>query len=128
LSAQHHVIETAPNVLQYTTYLEVGSDSIGDSSVFEGQSIAQPAEVSARSIVPNVRNVADNSTPVLTKGSQLYANDGFAISTNRPQSSIVIDNTAYTWVSTKLTDSPSNVDERNRTLATHLRLAAKNVL
>ena len=128
LSAQHHIIETAPNVLQYTTYLEVGSDSIGDSSVFEGQFSAQPAEVSPRSIVPNVRNVADNPTPVLTKGSQLYANDGFAISTNRPQSSVVVDNTAYTWVSTKLTDNPNNVDDRNRTAATHLRLAAKNVL
>jgi phage protein D len=127
LSAQHHIIETSPNILTYITYLEVGADSLGQAVVYNDQTLL-PSEISYRALVPNVRNVAESTESTLIKGTQEYANDGFSVSDNRPQPDYVTSVRPYVWVAKRGLDSPSNVDARNRTEAVIKRLEGSNVL
>jgi hypothetical protein len=70
LSAKHHVIETAPNILQYTTFLEVGTDSIGTASVWKDEAVLAPSDIKIRKLIPNTRNVVDANASILTDGYQ----------------------------------------------------------
>jgi len=128
LSAQHHIIETAPNILQYTTFLEVGTDSIGTASVWKDEAVLSPSDIKIRKLVPNSRNVVDATASLLTNGSQLYSNDGFTIVTNRPKPTSESNVVPYVWVAERGRDSANNQDSRNRSEVVVARLEAKGVL
>jgi hypothetical protein len=70
LSAKHHVVETAPNIMQYTTFLEVGTDSIGTASVWKDEAVLAPSDIKIRKLTLNARNVAGADASVLTDGYQ----------------------------------------------------------
>jgi phage protein D len=127
LSARHHIIETSPNILTYITHLEVGADSLGQAFVYNDQTLL-PAEIGARVLVPNARNVAEVTESTLVRGTQEYANDGFSISENRPQPEYVASARPHVWVAKRGLDSPSNIDTRNRTAAVIKRLEGSGVL
>lgn len=128
LSAQHQIIETAPNIFQYTTFLEVGADSIGTANVWKDQAILAPSDIKVRRLIPNSRNVIDATSSILTDGSQAYSNNGFTMVTNRPNPESESNVVPYVWVAERGTDSPSNQDTRDRSAAVVARLEAKGVL
>jgi phage protein D len=128
LSAQHQIIETAPNIFQYTTFLEVGADSIGTANVWKDQTILAPSDIKVRSLLPNTRNVVDATASILTDGSQAYSNNGFTMVTNRSKPESESNVVPYVWVAERGTDSPSNQDTRDRSAAVVARLEAKGVL
>jgi hypothetical protein len=128
LSAQHQIIETAPNIFQYTTFLEVGADSIGTANVWKDQTILAPSDIKVRRLIPNSRNVIDATASILTDGSQAYSNNGFTMVTNRPNPESESNVVPYVWVAERGTDSPSNQDTRDRSAAVVARLEAKGVL
>jgi hypothetical protein len=71
LSAQHHIIEAAPNILKYTTFLEVGADSIGTANVWKDEAIVAPSDIKIRELIPNSRNVVGANASLLTRGSHV---------------------------------------------------------
>lgn len=86
MSVNHRVIETQPNILRYTTVLQVGTDSIGSANVWsDGQVIDVPDVIQIRSIIPGVINKVANENSVLTDGNTVYSNEGFGSTNNRPQ-------------------------------------------
>jgi phage protein D len=128
LSAQHQIIETAPNIFQYTTFLEVGTDSIGTATVWKDEAITAPSQIKIRSLIPNSRNVVSATSSILTDGSQAYSNDGFTMITNREKPAAESNVVPYVWVAERGTDSPNNQDTRNRSAVVISRLEAKGVL
>jgi hypothetical protein len=128
LSAQHQIIETSPNIFQYTTFLEVGTDSIGTANVWKDKTVLAPSDIKVRSLVPNSRNVIDAKTSVLTDGSQVYSNNGFTMITNRTKPESESNVVPYVWVAERGVDSPNNQDTRNRSSVVIARLEAKGVL
>ena len=125
LYAEHNVSEESPNILKYTTVLDVGADSIGQASVWQGQSIVSPASVRVRNLTPNTRNVAPNDSSTLTEGDGTYSNEGFSQVTNRAPASNV---KPYVWVSVAPKDGRYNADVRKRPKAVIKRLEARGVL
>lgn len=128
LSSQHQIIETAPNIFQYTTFIEVGTDSIGTATVWKDEAVIAPSDIKIRKLIPNSRNVVGATESVLTDGSQLYTNDGFTMVTNRPKPTSESNVVPYVWVAERGTDSPNNQDTRNRSAVVIARLEAKGVL
>jgi hypothetical protein len=125
LYTEHNVVEQAPNVLKYTTILDVGADSIGQAQVWKGEVISSPSSVRVRTLVPDTRNVPLNTDSILTEGTGTYNNSGFTEVSNRETESNV---KPYVWVATTVVDSPNNIDVRNRPQAIVRRLAARGVL
>ena len=125
LYTEHSVVEQSPNVLKYTTILDVGSDSIGQADVWKGKTITSPSDVRVRTLVPNTRNVPANTASVLTEGTGTYSNTGFTEVSNRATTANV---KPYVWIAVNATDSPSNMDVRNRPEAVIRRLESRGVL
>jgi len=129
LSARHHIVETSPNILRYTTILEVGSDSIGAASVWSDGLVETPKDIPERILVSGVKNVSVNSESVLVAGSQETANDGFTFVTNTSLPSNATNNKPTTWRA-KLPKSEATVvsDTRVRSRAAANRLEARGVI
>ena len=125
LYTEHSVVEQAPNILKYTTILDVGADSIGQAEVWRGEAITSPSSVRVRNLVPDTRNVPPNTSSILTEGTGTYNNTGFTEVSNRQTESNV---RPYVWVATTAADSANNIDVRNRPEAVIRRLAARGVL
>ena len=125
LYTEHSVVESAPNVLKYTTILDVGADSIGQADVWRGEVITSPSSVRVRTLVPDTRNVPPNTSSVLSGGTGTYNNSGFTEVTNRETASNV---RPHVWVAAAASDSANNIDVRNRPEAVVRRLAARGVL
>lgn len=128
LSAQHHIVETATNIFQYTTFLEVGTDSIGTANVWKDSIVHSPSDIKVRVLVADARNVVNGNTSLLTQGSKEYSNDGFTMITNRPKPEADSNVVPYIWVAERGTDSPNNQDTRNRSEVVIARLESKGVL
>jgi phage protein D len=97
LSTEHHIVEVKPNVLQYTTYLQVGSDSIGDANVLNGVNILKPETIKKRALVPGVRNNPPSNKSKLKKGTGEYVNHLSQI-TNRPKGTKYNNQVAHIWI------------------------------
>lgn len=86
MSVKHKVIETEPNILTYTTILQVGTDSIGTANVWsDGKVVAVPDVIQIRDLVPDTLNKVSNEASLLTDGNTVYSNEGFGSTNNRPQ-------------------------------------------
>jgi phage protein D len=125
LYTEHSVVEQSPNILKYTTILDVGADSIGQAEVWKGENITSPSDVRVRTLVPDTRNVPPNNSSVLTEGTGTYNNSGFTEVSNRATTSNV---RPHVWVAANVSDSVNNIDVRNRPEAIVRRLAARGVL
>lgn len=125
LYAEHHVIETSPNILSYTTTLDVGTDSIGQAQAWKGEVVSSPNTFKVRALVPDTRNVPVVSGSTLTEGTGTFSNVGFTEVTNRSTSSNV---KPYVWVSISAGDNPVNIDIKNRPEVVVKRLESKGVL
>ena len=70
LSTEHKVIEKERNSQIYTTILNIGTDSLGTAVTWtDGQLVTQPAAISARTVIPNVRQTAVVPTSNILKTS-----------------------------------------------------------
>jgi phage protein D len=84
LSTIHKVVETRPNVLTYTTLLEVGADSLGAAIEWvDGQIITSPRDSQIIPIVPGKKNKPHVAASVLKVGTNKTNNKGFAVASNR---------------------------------------------
>jgi phage protein D len=97
LSAEHHIVETKPNVLQYTTYLQVGSDSIGEASVLGGVKTLKPEIIKKRALVPGVKNNPPSNKSMLKKGTGTYVNHLSQV-TNRSKGTKYNNQVAHIWI------------------------------
>jgi phage protein D len=123
LSSQHRVVEESPNILKYTTVLQVGTDSLGTADVWkDGKLISQPEVVQIRNIVPNTTNKVVSNSSELTNGNTTYSNIGFTMS-SRPSASTGA--VPYTWIAsaTENTDPLKYVAPPTKTDATIARMA-----
>jgi hypothetical protein len=129
LSATHRVVETSPNILRYTTILEVGSDSIGAASVWSDGLVEAPNEIPERVLVSGVKNVSVNSKSVLIAGSQTTANDGFTLVTNTSLPNSAVINKATTWrAQLPKSEATTASDTRVRSQAAANRLESRGVI
>jgi hypothetical protein len=87
LGAIHHVIETSPNVFQYTTTLDIGADSLGAARTFARHNATKPSATRIRQITVGSRNVPDKHKTKLVKGSGTNSNTGLSVVTNRSRNS-----------------------------------------
>jgi len=127
LYSEHSVIEEKPNIFKYTTVIDVGTDSIGQAQVWKGASIATPSDVKVRVLVPDTRNVPDTTSSTLTAGTST----GTTSNTNivNVQNRTTTSNTRpYVWIAVSPSDSPYNIDIRNRPDVVINRLESKGVL
>jgi phage protein D len=84
LSTIHKVVETRPNILTYTTLLEVGADSLGTAVEWvDGQTITAPSAAQVIPIVPGKKNKPQVTASVLKVGTNKTNNKGFAVAKNR---------------------------------------------
>ena len=85
LRTSHKIVETEPNILKYTTVVEVGADSIGTANVWQdGLAITAPSKTQIRVIKPRQKNRVPNKKSTLKQGSTKYNNSGFGNTKNRP--------------------------------------------
>ena len=114
LSAEHHVQESKPNVLTYTTFLQVGTDSLGGANALDNVKVLKPFKIKKRALVPNTRNVPSSSS-TLKKGTDRYGNS-FSQITKREKGSDYINKTPHIWIFNGLTTkqfvNPSGVKRR----------------
>jgi len=96
LSTEHHIYEDSTSVLNYTTYAQVGTDSIGGANSLNNVSILKPEQIRKRSLVPGTRNVPKNKSK-LTKGTDTYQNY-FSQVTNRTKGSSYSNKASHIWV------------------------------
>lgn len=125
LYAEHFVVEESPNVLRYTTVLDVGADSIGQAQSWKGNVVTAPNTFKVRALVPDTRNIPPMEGATLTEGTGTYNNAGFTEVTNRSTDTNV---KPYVWISVSAGDNPVNMDVRNRPEAIVKRLENKGVL
>lgn len=98
LRTSHRVVETEPNILKYTTVVEVGADSIGTANVWQdGLAIAAPNKTQIRRLKPRQKNRVPSKKSTLKQGSTKNNNKGFAQTKNRPSPHKGI--VGYHWVS-----------------------------
>jgi hypothetical protein len=95
LSAIHHVVETSPNVFQYTTTLDVGADSLGTVRAFTKHDVTKPSAARIRQITVGKRNVALRHDTQLVKGSSKISNVGLSSVTNRAKDARTSNATPY---------------------------------
>lgn len=129
LSVQHRIVEEATNVLKYTTYLQVGTDSLGAATVWsDGKLIGTPDVVQVRNIIPNTTNTPINATSLLTNGSTTYNNDGFSTVKNR--NNPAKKKTPYLWKAAPSSDTNAKkyAAKSNSTAVTKARVQKLNVL
>jgi phage protein D len=114
LSAEHHVQETKPNVLTYTTFLQVGTDSLGGANSLDNVKVLKPSKIKKRALVPNTRNVP-SSISTLKKGTDKYGNS-FSQITRRGKGSDYTNKVPHIWIfdglNTKQFVNPSGVKRR----------------
>jgi phage protein D len=122
---EHSVVEQSPNILKYTTIVDVGADSIGQAQVWEGQAVTAPATISVRALTPDIKNVPIQNASLLVEGTGYYNNSGFTEVTNRITESNV---KPYTWQAINPSYLNNLSDIKNRTNSVINRLRNKNVL
>jgi hypothetical protein len=70
LNTEHCIVETQRNVYTYTTFLEIGTDSLGSGTDWiDNKNISAPRANPARTIIPNVRQTKVKPTTQLLKRS-----------------------------------------------------------
>jgi len=97
LSAEHHIVETKPNVLQYTLYLQVGSDSVGEAKPLNNVKTLKPSVIKKRALIPGTKNNPPSNKSKLTKGTGKYGNH-FSQVTNRSKGSTYVNQVAHVWI------------------------------
>jgi len=127
LSSQHKVIETSPNVFQYTTYLEVGTDSLGAIRKFNAPDLSSPKGIKYRKITPNKRNIPVKHNTVLSKGTGTYKNTNLTQITNRAPISTDAKGVPHSYVADKGKNTNSDTDVKNRTATVITRLRGKGI-
>jgi len=114
LSAEHHVQEAKPNVLTYTTFLQVGTDSLGGANSLDNVKVLKPSKIKKRALVPNTRNTPSSSS-TLKKGTDKYGNS-FSQITRRGKGSDYTNKVPHIWIfdglTTKQFVNPSGVKRR----------------
>jgi phage protein D len=96
LSAEHHVYEEKQNVLTYVTYLQVGTDSVGEANSLNNVKTLKPSQIKKRALIPNVRNTPASKSK-LKKGTEPYANV-FSQITRRGKGSDYTNKTPHIWI------------------------------
>ena len=124
LSARHEIVETSSNVLQYTTILEVGSDSLGQAKVFNDLAIFTPDELKIRPLQNGFRNVYDSGASIINIDNNNVASSNSNIVNIDNRTTPVSDGKSnnYTWVAKNNIESVSTTDVKNRSDAVFQRL------
>jgi hypothetical protein len=124
LSARHEIVETSSNVLQYTTILEVGSDSLGQAKVFNNLAIFTPDELKIRPLQNGFRNVYDSGASIINIDNNNVASSNSNIVNIDNRTTPVSDEKSnnYTWVAKNNIESVSTTDVKNRSDAVFQRL------
>jgi len=124
LSARHEIIETSSNVLQYTTTLEVGTDSLGQAKIFNDLAIFSPDELKLRPLQNGYRNVYDSGASIITvdNNNVSLSNSNIVNIKNREQIASVKEASSYIWKSKNNANVTPNTDAKNRTDAVFQRL------
>lgn len=77
LSAQHRIVEESPNILKYTTVLQLGSDSLGSATAWtDNRLITAPAVEQRREITPGQRNEVVSLSSFYDKSREIWVSDG----------------------------------------------------
>lgn len=97
LSAIHSVIETSPNVFQYTTTMDVGADSLGMARAFTKNDVTKPGKTKLRELTFGVRNVPIKHKTKLVRGSSKISNVGLSSVTNRSKGTKALNATPYVY-------------------------------
>jgi phage protein D len=97
LSSIHSVIETSPNVFQYTTTLMIGADSLGTARTFNKHDVTKPSPTRIRQITVGKRNVAVKHKTKLVRGTGTTSNTGLSRVTNRATNTRNSNSTPYTY-------------------------------
>ena len=124
LSARHEIVETSSNVLQYTTILEVGSDSLGQAKVFNDLAIFTPDELKLRQLQTGYRNVYDSGASVISvnNNSVDLSNSKIVDIGNRKLPNVIKPSNTYKWVAQNPAISEATIDAKNRNDAVFQRL------
>lgn len=124
LSARHEIVETSSNVLQYTTILEVGSDSLGQAKVFNDLAIFTPDELKLRKLQTGYRNVYDSGASVISvnNNSVDLSNSKIVDIGNRKLPNVIKPSNTYKWVAQNPAISEATTDVKNRNDAVFQRL------
>lgn len=128
LSAKHNIVETAPNVLKYTTTLEVGTDSLGRANLFNAQDVTAPSTTPTRVLTLNSKNVAETPKSMLTTGTTTNSNPAISVITTRDKGAKASNARAYLWVAEKGKGTAVTTDTTSRTSAVNTRLSNAGLL
>lgn len=97
LSVEHHIIETSPNVLKYTSFVQVGADSLGAANQLNSTKILRPATIKKRALIPGTKNYPPSNKSSLSKGTNKSGNN-FSQITRRAKGSEYVNSTPHIWV------------------------------
>lgn len=75
LSTEHHITQTNNNnAYTYTTFAQVGTDSLSKANALNNVKFEKPSAIRKRALVPGIRNYPQNVKSTLTVGTEDYSN------------------------------------------------------
>ena len=76
LSVQHRIVEESPNILRYTTVMQVGTDSLGSANVWEDNLLVpSPEVVRQRELIAGQRNEIYSDSSLFDTVNNVWVSD-----------------------------------------------------